>query len=59
MLLALLPAIGRALAPGGSAVLSGILGEERDRMLAALAAAGWRVEAEDAEEAWWSVRVTR
>jgi len=59
VLLALLPAIGRALAPGGSAVLSGILGEERDRMLAALAAAGWRVEAEDAEEAWWSVRVTR
>lgn len=59
VLLELLPLIGRSLADGGSAILSGILFEERDRMLAALAAGGWRVAAEDAEEAWWSVRVTR
>jgi len=56
VLLELMPAIRAALAPDGVAILSGILYEERAMMLAALAAA-WDVEAEDAEEQWWSVRV--
>jgi ribosomal protein L11 methyltransferase len=55
----LLPAIGRALAPGGEAILSGILWEERAHMLDVLATHGWRVAAEDREEAWWSVHVVR
>jgi ribosomal protein L11 methyltransferase len=59
VLTTLLPAIADALAPGGAAILSGILWEERDRMLAVLADGGWRVVAEDHEDAWWSVRVAR
>jgi ribosomal protein L11 methyltransferase len=59
VLTALLPSIAAALAPGGCAILSGILQEERPQMLAALADGGWRVQAEDAEEVWWSVRVAR
>jgi hypothetical protein len=38
--------------------LSGILDEEREKMLAVFAADRetlWRVAAEDAEGAWWSV----
>jgi ribosomal protein L11 methyltransferase len=58
VLLELLPAIRDALAPDGVAILSGILYEERAMMLAALAAE-WKVEAEDAEEQWWSVRIRR
>ena len=59
VLLELLPAIARALAPGGRAILSGILREEREHMLHALAAGGWRVEREDSEDIWWSVLVAR
>ncbi|MEK0430951.1 MAG: hypothetical protein RL139_755 [Gemmatimonadota bacterium] len=59
VLLELLPALPAALASDGVVLLSGILREEREPMLAALAAAGWRVDAEDAEEQWWSVRVSR
>jgi ribosomal protein L11 methyltransferase len=55
----LLPAIADALAPGGEAILSGILHEERPHMLGVLAARGWRVAAEDQEDAWWSVHVVR
>jgi len=57
VLLELLPAIAGALTPDGVAILSGILLDERPRMLDALAAAGWVVEQEDQEEQWWSVRV--
>jgi len=57
VLIELLPVIRAGLAPDGQLILSGILVEERPRMLAALAAAGWDVEAEDAEEQWWSVRL--
>jgi ribosomal protein L11 methyltransferase len=56
VLLELMPAIRAALAPDGVAILSGILYEERAMMLAALSAE-WDVEAEDAEEQWWSVRI--
>jgi ribosomal protein L11 methyltransferase len=59
VLTALLPAIADALAPGGDVILSGILWEERDHMLAVLSDGGWRVVAEDREDAWWSVRVAR
>ena len=59
VLLQLLPAMDAALAPDGDAFLAGILHEERDVMLAALAAYGWRAVAEDREEAWWSVHCRR
>ena len=57
VLLELLPAIRNALTPDGAAILSGILVEERDRMLLALGE--WRVVAEDHEEGWWSVAVAK
>ncbi len=59
VLTALLPVIARSLAPGGVAILSGILAEERPGMLAVIADGGWRVLAEDAEEQWWSVCISR
>lgn len=55
----LLPAMHDALRPGGVAVLSGILVEEKASMLEALAADGWQVRAEDVEENWWSVTIAR
>ena len=57
VLRALLPTIRAALAPAGIVVLSGMLLEEREEMLAALAAGSWLVHAEDAEELWWSVAI--
>lgn len=59
VLVELLPAIRDGLASDGRAILSGILQEERERMLAELDDAGWVVEAEDAEEIWWSVLIAR
>ena len=59
VLVQLLPAVAAALAPDGDAILSGILFEERDHMLDVLRGGGWRVVAEDREDAWWSVRVAR
>ena len=59
VLLELLPVIGAALSADGVAILSGILGEERARMLDAIHAGGWRVLAEDAEDQWWSVAIAR
>ena len=59
VLLQLLPAIAAALTPDGQAILSGILREEREQMLVALDAAGWRLEAEDAEDVWWSALISR
>jgi ribosomal protein L11 methyltransferase len=55
----LLPAFHGALRPGGWAILAGILREEADAMREAAAAAGFRVEAEDAEEQWWGVLLRR
>lgn len=57
VLLELLPSIRDALVDDGVAILSGILVEERDKMLVALS--GWRVISEDREEGWWSVAVTK
>jgi ribosomal protein L11 methyltransferase len=59
VLVELLHLIDLALAPDGVAILSGILQEERAHMLATLQSAGWRAGAEDAEDIWWSVTVTR
>jgi ribosomal protein L11 methyltransferase len=59
VLVELLPAMHAALRPGGRAVLAGILAEEREVMLEAFAADGWRVDAEETEEAWWSVTIAR
>jgi ribosomal protein L11 methyltransferase len=55
----LLPAIRDALAVDGVAILSGILREERSRMLDALATYDLRVTHEDEEDAWWSATVRR
>lgn len=57
VLVNLLPVISSALTPDGVAILSGILQEERDVILEALRAGGWRVRAEDHEGVWWSVLV--
>jgi ribosomal protein L11 methyltransferase len=54
----LLPGFRESLSPGGQAILSGILVAEREEMLAFIAEQGWRVEKEDAEEAWWSVLIS-
>jgi ribosomal protein L11 methyltransferase len=57
VLLELLQTIRDSLAPGGHAILSGILLEERSMMLSELSRAGWKIIAEDSEEAWWSVLI--
>ena len=59
VLVELLPVIDMSLDEGGVAILSGILHEERPMMLEVLECGGWRVDAEDHEDAWWSVRVSR
>jgi ribosomal protein L11 methyltransferase len=57
VLVQLAPTIREALAPGGVAILSGILRVERDDLLETLVAGGWRMIAEDAEGDWWSTAI--
>lgn len=59
VLIELMPVIGSSLRPGGTAILSGILREERETMLQVLHAHGWTVLEEDAEDIWWSVSIAR
>ena len=59
VLVELLPLMAMTLAEDGVIILSGILIEERPRMLDALRDAGWAVDGEDAEDQWWSVRARR
>lgn len=59
VLIELLPVIAEGLAEDGAAILSGILAEEREEMLRALQAGGWRVVDEDREGQWWSVSIVR
>ncbi len=59
VLIELLPIIGSSLTEGGRVILSGILQEERPMMLEVLAAHGWSVLAEDAEDIWWSVAIAK
>jgi ribosomal protein L11 methyltransferase len=54
VLVELAPAMRRALAPEGRAILSGILVSERDALAAAFAADGWAIERELVEGEWWS-----
>jgi len=58
-LLELLPIMAMTLEPGGSAILSGILDEERPTMLRALHDSGWLIDAEDREDIWWSATIAR
>lgn len=55
----LMPAIAAALSPDGEAILSGILFEERDMMLALFRRGGWHVTSEDVEGDWWSVCIAQ
>ncbi len=59
VLVELLPVIADALTSDGGAILSGILQEEREEMLAVLRASGWQVLDEDAEDIWWSVSIAK
>ena len=59
VLLVILPAIHDAVEPGGYAILSGILLDERGMMLEAIREGGWQIVDEDSEEAWWSVLIER
>lgn len=58
-LLELLPIMATTLERGGSAILSGILDEERPMMLRALNDSGWLIDAEDREDIWWSATIAR
>lgn len=55
----LLPLFAGSLAPGGHAILSGILTSERSEMLAAIEGAGFRVLTEDVEGEWCSALIAR
>lgn len=59
VLVELLPAMHAALRQGGRAVLSGILLDERESMIEALGADGWRLEREDVEDVWWSITIAK
>jgi ribosomal protein L11 methyltransferase len=59
VLISLLPLFSTCLDTDGVAILSGILAEERDTMLGELHAAGWRIEAEDREDIWWTASIVR
>jgi ribosomal protein L11 methyltransferase len=59
ILLELLQGIHDALSPGGHAILSGILAEERPVMVEAIQVAGFDVMSEDLEDNWWSVLIAR
>jgi ribosomal protein L11 methyltransferase len=55
----LLPVMATALSPGGRAVLSGILRDERAMMCDCIEESGWTVVDEDAEDIWWSATISR
>lgn len=59
VLIELLPVMHRSLTAGGRAILSGILTDERQRMVEEFTRGGWRIDAEDTEEDWWSVLIAR
>jgi ribosomal protein L11 methyltransferase len=55
----LLPVIAESITRDGQVILSGILQSERDDMVAVLDHGGWHVDAEDAEDIWWSALISR
>lgn len=59
VILDLLLVMRDALTPDGEAILSGIMLEEREMMLARLADGGWKVTSEESEGEWWAAVVTR
>jgi ribosomal protein L11 methyltransferase len=59
VLMELLPNMMGSLAPDGVALLSGILVEERDLMTHAIERAGLRVDGEDVEGDWLTMRAVR
>jgi ribosomal protein L11 methyltransferase len=59
VLLSLLSVIDEALTPDGRAIVGGITEQERPAFVAAIEDAGWRLEAEDREENWWSAVIAR
>ena len=56
---ALLPEIRDALAPGGSAIFSGMEAKEADQFRAPLVAGGFDVADEVVDDGWWAVRAIR
>jgi ribosomal protein L11 methyltransferase len=54
VLISLLSSVRRSLEPGGAAIFSGILYEEREEFVSALAREGWRIEQELIEDVWWT-----
>ncbi|HEX8967614.1 MAG TPA: 50S ribosomal protein L11 methyltransferase [Chloroflexota bacterium] len=58
-LLELHPRLAACLEPGGLAVLSGVLAERADELVAALTATGWRLERIDREQDWVAILVRR
>ncbi|HEX5438607.1 MAG TPA: 50S ribosomal protein L11 methyltransferase [Gemmatimonadaceae bacterium] len=54
VLVRLSPAMREALAPGGHAIVSGVLLDERDQLLEAMDGDGWALDADDTEAEWWS-----
>ncbi len=59
VLVGILPRMAESLTADGRAILSGMLLQERETMLAALASGGWSVEREDTEDLWWSATIAR
>ena len=59
VLVDLLPVMRDSLAPGGRAILSGMLLDERGSMATEIERGGWHVDLEDAEDEWWSVLISR
>ncbi|MGQ0640029.1 MAG: 50S ribosomal protein L11 methyltransferase [Gemmatimonadaceae bacterium] len=55
----LLPTIGASLAPGGRAILSGLLLSERTAFGEVLDARGWRTIDECSEGDWWTVAIAK
>jgi ribosomal protein L11 methyltransferase len=59
MLLELHPRLAAHLRPGGRAVLSGVLAERADELVAVLVAAGWRHERTEQEQDWVALYASR
>lgn len=59
VLVDLLPVFAGALVDRGHAILSGMLFLERNDMVRAFDEGGWRLVAEDHEDAWWSATIVR
>ena len=59
VLCALLSEMAQALTADGAAIVGGILQAERGELVSAAEEAGWRIDAEDTEESWWSAVLVR